>query len=164
MAFFERAFENIKKNENLDLRLRELRGLKDELSKITGKCYCPTCGREFDEEYSNKIRILLDIVIIEINETIKEMERLKSLMAPKMEKKRLKREEERKKRKEQVKKYIDENKKKFRMAIQLYRKGEENYLPDIQEEEKELWNDAIESFIENSPTYSNELDYTDFQF
>ena len=120
---------------------------------LENRSKCPCCEQKINLEYFKK-----EIPIIE-----KKLTRIKEELDPIIKKiiqlnitiQKINSEEQ-KKHKKQIIDYIQQNKNKLNKCIRDYNKGIENYLPNIIESEKKIWNKAMEYHIDSRNIIEND--------
>jgi len=131
------------------------------LNKLRNRSECPFCRNCLDKK-------LVDHELEVFNEKLKEfhLQSMKESIErqPFIEEQNRKRIAAEEKEKKDILAYMEANKSKFRKAIKDSRAGKEgDLLPNIPDNEKRLWNKAIDKFVGNSTSY-DDIDSFDLMF
>jgi len=140
------------KDELVD-KYKYLKNKIDNYKNLINRSKCPCCEQEIDYKiYEIKIPELE----LELQDIDKRLDKLIPIVTEENIKKALEEQNKRKKHKIKIDEYIKKNRNILNKAIRDYNKGIKNYLPNVLNEEKPIWNEAMEFNLDNRNMEENE--------
>lgn len=121
---------------------------------------CPCCEQKIDYKI---YEVEIPKLVLELQNIDKKLDELIPIVTEENIKKVLENQNKRSKHKIKIDKYIRKNRSILNKAIRDYNKGIGNYLPNIPNEVKLIWNEAMEIHLDNRYMEENEELYFDLE-
>jgi len=134
-------------------KYRYLKKKIDNYNNLLNRSKCPCCEQKIDYKiYEIKIPKLE----LELQNIDARLDKLIPIITEENIKKALEEQNKRKKHRIKIDEYIKKNRNILNKAIRDYNKGVKKYLPNVLNEEKSMWNEAMEFHLDNRDMEEND--------